>query len=228
MQEKWRRTIQLLGESSVEKLKNAHVAIFGLGGVGSFTTEALARVGIGELTLVDADEIEWSNINRQLYALHSTVGKDKVILAKERILDINPDCIVHIEKKFYLPEDGNAFFKDTTFDYIVDAIDTVTAKIDLVVRAKEKHIPIISSMGTGNKIHPERFEIADIYETSVCPICRVMRRELRQRDIPNLLVVYSKEVPQKTDEGRTPASISFTPPVAGFLLASKVVQDIIE
>ena len=176
------RTERLIGKDSISKLKNANIIIFGLGGVGSYAAEALARCGVGKITVVDKDTVDITNINRQLYALHSTVGKNKAEVAKERILDINPQCRVTPIVKMYLPENSEEF-NLSQYGYIVDAIDNVTAKIDLAVRAQELDIPIISSMGTGNKLDPTAFKISDIYKTSVCPLCRVMRRELKKRNV---------------------------------------------
>ena len=180
MEERFSRTALLLGENGVERLKNSRVAVFGVGGVGSFTVEALARLGIGHITLVDPDKVAESNLNRQLVALHSTLGMYKVDAARARILDINPEAEVEVLKMFYLPENADCF-DVSRFDCIVDAIDTVSAKIELIVRAKKAGVHIVSSMGTGNKLHPEMLEIADISKTSVCPLARVMRRELRAR-----------------------------------------------
>lgn len=219
------RTERLIGKEAAEKLKNANIIIFGLGGVGSYTAEALARCGIGSMTVVDKDTVDITNINRQLYALHSTVGKDKAAVAAERINDINPECKVTPLVKIYLPESSGEFQLEN-YDYIIDAIDNVTAKIDLAVKAEALGVPIIASMGTGNKLDGSMFKISDIYKTSVCPLCRVMRRELKKRDIKHLKVLYSEEEP-KSDGERTPASISFVPPVAGLLIAGEVVKDII-
>jgi tRNA A37 threonylcarbamoyladenosine dehydratase len=230
MKEQFSRTELLLGEDAVEKIKNSRVAVFGVGGVGSFTVEALARLGVGHITLVDPDAVAASNLNRQLVALHSTVGRYKVDVAKERILDINPEAQVEALKMFYLPENADEF-DVSRFDCIVDAIDTVSAKIELVVRAKNAGVPIVSSMGTGNKLHPEMLELADITKTSVCPLARVMRRELRARGVNSLPVVYSKEEaiePKKDvflENGKkTVGSISFVPSAAGLIIASKVCE----
>lgn len=220
------RTERLIGHKALEKLKNSSVIVFGLGGVGSYTAEALARAGIGKITVVDKDDIDITNINRQLYALHSTVGKAKTDVAKIRIADINPQCVVTAVKKMYLPENSLEFHLDQ-YDYIVDAIDNVTAKISLVKEAERLNTPIISSMGTGNKLCPQMFKVTDIYKTSVCPLCRVMRKELKQAGVKHLKVVYSEETPINDGE-RTPASISFVPPVAGFILAGEVIKDIIK
>lgn len=224
--EEFSREISLIGRENFKKLNESTVMIFGLGGVGSYAAEALARAGIGRLILVDSDGVDVTNINRQLYALHSTLGIKKVQVAAERIRDINPRCQVEPVAAFYNAGDGDLFFsRECT--YVVDAIDTVSAKIDIALQCQKRNIPIISCMGTGNKLHPELFEISDIYKTSVCPLCRVMRRELKNRGVKRLKVVYSKEPPKsESGLGRVPASISFTPPVAGFLLAGEVVKDI--
>lgn len=225
------RTKRLIGQEAFDRLQAAHVAVFGLGGVGSYVAEALARSGIGALTLIDSDRVEQSNINRQLIALQSTVGRYKTEVARDRINDINPACRVNIVTGMYLPENRDEFLSDE-FTYIADAIDNVTAKLDLAVEAKKRKIPIISSMGTGNKLCPELFEVADIYETSVCPLCRVIRRELKKRGVEALKVVYSKEeplsVPPQGDDSRrsVPASIAFVPSSAGLLIAAEIIKDI--
>lgn len=221
------RTEMLIGADALEKLKKSRVAVFGVGGVGSFIVEALARSGVGTLDLIDNDTVNVTNINRQLIALHSTVGQFKVDCAKERILDINPEATVNVYKTFYLPENADEF-DFTQYDYIVDAIDTVTAKIDIICRAEKLGIPVISSMGTGNKLDPTLFEVADINKTEGCPLARVMRRELKARGVKKLKVVYSKEKPVKsTETGRIPASISFVPSVAGLIIAGEVIKDLI-
>ncbi len=219
------RTETLIGADAIQMLKNARVAVFGVGGVGSFVVEALARSGVGSLDLVDNDVVAESNLNRQLIALHSTIGRPKVEIAKERILDINPDCQINIHQCFYLPEEA-AKFPFSQYDYIVDAIDTVKAKISLVEEAKKAGVPIICSMGTGNKLDPTRFEVADISKTSVCPLAKVMRVELRKRGIDHVKVLYSKEEPVNVGS-RTPASISFVPSVAGLIIAGEVIKDLI-
>ncbi len=219
------RTERLIGNDGLLKLQNSNIIIFGLGGVGSYTAEALARSGIGKMTVVDKDTVDITNINRQLYALHSTVGKPKAEVAKARILDINPECEITAIQKMYLPENSEEF-NLSQYDYIVDAIDNVTAKIDLAVKSEQLGIPIISSMGTGNKLDPTAFKVSDIYRTSVCPLCRVMRTQLKKRGVKKLKVVYSEETP-KTDGERTPASISFVPPAAGLIIAGEVIKDII-
>lgn len=218
------RTERLIGKDALDKLKNSNIIVFGLGGVGSYTVEALARAGVGHITIVDKDCVDITNINRQLYALHSTVGKPKAEIAKSRILDINPECEVNAIQKMYLPENEAEFNLDT-FDYIIDAIDCVTAKISLAESAQKYNIPIIASMGTGNKLDPTQFKIADIYKTSVCPLCKVMRSQLKKRGVKKLKVLYSEEAPRKDGE-RTPASISFVPPVAGLIIAGEVIKDI--
>lgn len=220
------RTERLIGKDNLEKLKNANVIIFGLGGVGSYVAEALARSGVGKMTVVDKDTVDITNINRQLYALHSTVGKDKAQVAKERILDINPDCQVTPIVKMYLPENADEF-NLAEYHYIIDAIDNVTAKIDLAIKSQELGIPMIASMGTGNKLDPTAFKITDIYKTDTCPLCRVMRKELKTRGVKKLKVLYSTETP-KNDGERTPASISFVPSVAGLIIAGEVIKDLIK
>lgn len=227
--EEFSRTEMLIGEDNAEKLKACSVALFGIGGVGSYVAEALARCGIGKLMLVDNDTVAKSNINRQIIALHSTVGKYKTDVMQDRILDINPDCIVETSNVFYTEKSDVAL---NGYDYIVDAIDTVSAKLTLISCAKELNIPIISSMGTGNKLDASRFKITDIKKTSVCPLARVMRRELKLRGIDSLKVLYSDEQPKKTtltvSNGKPiPASISFVPSVAGLLIAGEVVRDLL-
>ena len=237
------RTELLIGKDGIEKLQNVKVAIFGIGGVGSFVMEGLVRAGVGNFILVDNDKVSLTNLNRQLIATSKTVGKFKVEVAKERILEINPNANVETIQEFFMPDSKEIL--DNTVDYIVDAIDTVTAKIELVVRANKLNIPIISSMGTGNKLDPTKFEVTDIYKTSVCPLAKVMRKELRARGIKKLKVVYSKEkpiTPNKTLEcsGKTenicpssamlrkqvPGSISFVPSVAGLIISGEVIKDI--
>lgn len=224
--EQFARTERLIGKNNLLKLKNANIIIFGLGGVGSYVAEALARCGVGKMTVVDKDTVDITNINRQLYALQSTIGKNKADVAKERILDINPECEVTSVVKMYLPENSNEF-NLSQYDYIVDAIDNVTAKIDLAIKSQEMNIPIIASMGTGNKLDPTAFKITDIYKTDTCPLCRVMRRKLKQRGVKKLKVLYSTEIP-KNDGERTPASISFVPSVAGLIIAGEVVKDMMK
>ena len=242
------RTELLIGKESIEKLNKTKVAVFGIGGVGSFVVEGLVRAGVGNFILIDDDKVCLTNLNRQLIATRATVGKYKVEVAKERILSINPKANVEIVQEFFMPDSKEIL--DNSVDYIVDSIDTVTAKIELVVRANKLGIPIISSMGTGNKLDPTRFEVTDIYKTSVCPLAKVMRKELKARGIKNLKVVYSKEDPIKLDNNsessckngcicppgtkrkctirnQVPGSISFVPSVAGLIIAGEVVKDII-
>lgn len=216
------RTIALIGPEELAKLGQKKVAVFGLGGVGSFAVEALARVGIGQLLLVDKDTIDLSNLNRQLYALHSTIGKAKVDLARQRCLDINPDLKIEIYQEFYR-QPGQIYLRDC--DYIVDAIDNVTGKLTLIEEAKKLDIPIISSMGTGNKLDNTQFVVGDIAQTQMCPLAKVIRKELKIRGIKGVKVVYSTARP--VIKKQVPASISFVPPVAGFLLAGQVIQDLI-
>ncbi len=239
--DKWySRTALLLGQEGISKLQKSRVALFGVGGVGSFVAEGLARCGVGSLLLVDNDTVSVTNINRQLIALHSTVGKYKVEVARDRILDINPDCNVSVSRTFFTPETVGEFDLGS-FDYIVDAIDTVTGKLCLAVTAKELGVPIISSMGTGNKLDPTSFKIADISETKICPLARVMRRELKSRGIYHLKVLYSEEIPisplppeksgvqqEALPQGRRaiPGSVSFVPSVAGLIIAGEVIRDL--
>lgn len=218
MSDKFARTELLIGKENLEKLKKAKVAIFGIGGVGSFVCEALVRVGIGEFVLVDNDKVSKTNLNRQIIATNSTIGKLKTQVMKKRILEINANAKVITYEEFFMPDSKIILDKDIT--YIVDAIDTVTAKVELIIRAKELGIPIISSMGTGNKLDPTKFEITDIYKTSVCPLAKVMRKELKKRNIKNVKVLYSKEEPirnlnvdKETEKRQVPGSISFVPSV---------------
>ena len=222
------RTELLIGQEGIKKLQNSKVAIFGIGGVGSFVVEGLVRAGIGKFVLVDKDTVDITNLNRQIIATRKTVGKPKVEIAKERILEINPDAKVEIYQQFFMPDSEEIL--DNTVDYVVDAVDTVTAKIELVVRANKLNIPIISSMGTGNKLDPTRFEVTDIYKTSVCPLAKVMRKELRTRGIEKLKVVYSKEEPIKLNDAKkqVPGSVSFGPSVVGLIIVGEVVKDIIK
>ncbi len=224
MMNEFSRMEAIIGTENTRRLQKAHIAVIGLGGVGSWAAEALARCGIGTLTLVDGDTVDPTNINRQLYALHSTVGQSKAELAKARVLDINPRCKVHAVRVFYTPE-TQADFDLAHCDCVIDAIDMVTAKIALAVRAQEEGFPLLSAMGTGNKLDPTRFRVADIYETRVCPLCRVMRRELKKRGVDRLRVLYSEEEPRRPEgtEG-APGSIAFVPPVAGLLLAREAVN----
>ena len=227
-EELYGRTERLLKKEGMDRLKNAHVLLFGVGGVGSYCLEALARSGIGAITVVDADTVAPSNINRQLVADISTVGRDKVEVARERILAVNPECKVECKKLLYLPE-CSGDFDFSAYDYIVDAIDNVSAKLSLVTEAARAGTKIISAMGTGNKLCPEMLEITDISKTSVCPLARVMRTELRKRGIHHLKVVYSKEEPIRAPEEngeRVIGSVSFVPSVAGLLMAAEVIKDI--
>lgn len=241
------RTQLLLGKEAMEKLKNSTVAVFGIGGVGTFVVEALARSGIGSFALFDDDKVCLTNINRQLIATRKTIGKNKVEVMAERIQEINPKAKVTTHQVFYMPDNADEYDL-TGYDYIVDAIDTVTAKLELIVRAKANNIPIISSMGAGNKLNPTQLEVADIYKTSMDPLAKVMRHELKKRGIENLKVVYSKEKPIKpiddedscenscvcpagttrkcTQRRAIPGSVSFVPSVAGLIIASEVVKDI--
>lgn len=222
--EQFARTIRLIGEEPIEVLKNKKVLIFGLGGVGSFVTEALCRLGIGNLVLVDHDTVDITNLNRQLYALHSTIGQKKVNIAKERCLDINPNCNVTIFDTFYLPEQNMDYLFEGC-DFVVDAIDTVTAKISIIEECNKLNIPLITCLGTGNKLNPSMFEITTINKTSVCPLAKVMRKELKERNIFKAVVLYSKELPYK-GSGRTPGSISFVPSSAGLKVASYVYEQL--
>lgn len=218
------RTEKLIGKKAVEKLQKSKVAIFGIGGVGSYVLEGLVRAGIENFVLVDKDNIDITNINRQIIATQKTIGKSKVEVAKQRILEINPRANIQIYKEFFMPETKGII--DNTIDYIIDCIDTVTAKIELILRANKLNIPIISSMGTGNKLDPTRFEVTDIYKTSICPLAKIIRKELRERGIEKLKVVYSKEEP--VIKSREPASISFVPSVAGLIISGEVIKDIIK
>ena len=230
MQEEFSRTQLLIGKSGIEKLSKSRVAVFGIGGVGGYVVEALVRCGLGNIDIIDNDEVCLSNLNRQIIATRKTLGKPKVEVAKERILDINPNCVVKTFKTFYTPNTASEF-DFSRYDYIIDAIDTVSGKISLIEKSKEFGIPIICAMGAGNKLNPTRFEVADISKTSVCPLARVIRTELKKRNIKDVKVVYSKEIPQKTafkDAKKTvPASISFVPPVVGLIIAGEVVKDLI-
>lgn len=213
----------LFGEEALSKLNSARVAVFGIGGVGGYVVEALARSGVGAIDLIDGDKVAESNINRQIYALHSTVGRYKTDVAAERVADINADCKVTAHRLFYLPDTE---FDFSVYDYAVDAIDTVTGKLAIIENAKRAGVPVISCMGAGNKTSATAFEVADVYSTSVCPLARVMRRELKKRGIDNLKVVYSKEEPVKS--GSVPASCAFVPSVAGLIIAGEVIKDIIK
>ena len=233
MNEKFVRTGLLLGESGLHKLETSRIILFGVGGVGGYVAEALARSGVGHIALVDKDVVSESNINRQIIATTKTIGRAKTEVMQERIAQINPDAVVEVYNCFYLPDTAEQF-DFTKYDYVVDAVDNVTAKIELVLRAKEAGTPIIASMGAGNKLEPARFEVADIYQTSVCPLAKVMRRELKKRGVKKLKVVYSKEEPIKNDapgeDGRrsTPGSVAFVPSVAGLIIAGEVIRDLCE
>lgn len=226
MSERFSRQARIIGEEKMNILKNSSVIVFGLGGVGGAAAEALVRGGIGKIAIVDKDVVDITNLNRQIIATEETVGMKKTDAAEKRFLSINPELIVERFDIFYLPETADEI-NLSDYDFIVDAIDNVTAKIELIVRAEKQGVPIISSMGTGNKLSPEMLEIADIYKTSVCPLARVMRRELKNRGVKKLKVIYSKEEPIKTGS-YVPGSISFTPPVAGYLAASYVIKKLIE
>ena len=235
MNEQFLRTAMLLGEDAVTRLQNARVAVFGIGGVGGYTVEALARSGIGQLDLIDSDTVSVSNINRQILATHSTVGMPKVEAAKARVLDINPECCVRTHQVFYTPETAH-LFDFSEYDYIVDAIDTVTGKLALVQRAAEANTPIICCMGTGNKLDASAFQVADISRTSMCPLARIMRKELGKRGIKHLKVVYSQEEalsPTGWEEEaaalgkrQIPGSVAFVPGAAGLILAGEVIRDL--
>ncbi|MCR5672823.1 MAG: tRNA threonylcarbamoyladenosine dehydratase [Lachnospiraceae bacterium] len=226
MPEQFSRTQLLYGEETMGRFAASRVAVFGVGGVGGYVVEALARSGIGALDLIDNDIVCPSNINRQIIATTKTVGRYKVEVAEERVHDINPDCKVRCFKTFFLPETADQFdFHE--YDYVVDAIDTVTGKLSIIEKAKESGVPVISSMGAGNKLDPSLFEVADIYETSICPLAKVMRHECRKRGIDSLKVVYSKEEPKKCSDRRdTPGSTAFVPSVAGLIMAGEVLNDL--
>lgn len=232
MDEKFIRTGLLLGEEGLSRLTKARVAVFGIGGVGGHAAEALARSGVGKLELIDKDVVSLSNINRQIIATTRTVGQHKTMVMKERILEINPQAEVIVHNCFFLPETADEF-DFGAYDYVVDAVDTVTAKVELAIQAQKAGVPIISSMGAGNKLDPGQFEVADIYSTSVCPLARVMRRELRKRGIEKLKTVYSKEEPRRPlaelprEAGKAiPGSIAFVPSVAGLMIAGEVIKDL--
>ncbi len=242
--EQFLRTEMLIGNEALNKLKRARVAVFGVGGVGGTVCEALIRGGIGSIDIVDDDKVSVSNLNRQIIALKSTVGKDKVEVCKNRLLDINEEAVITAHKCFFTPETSDKF-NFSEYDYVVDAIDTVTGKIELILKAKENGVPVISAMGAGNKLDPTAFTVDDIYKTSVCPLARVMRKELKARGVKGLKVVYSKEVPissdltQKEEAAKTPTrtgkpkksvpgSVSFVPAVMGFIIAGEVIKDLIK
>jgi len=238
MQNQFSRTELLLGQEAITKLEHSRVAVFGLGGVGGYVAEALARSGIGALDLIDNDVIAPSNLNRQILATHTTIGQAKVDVAAARIAEIYPDCKVRKYQTFYLPENAQQF-DFSQYDYVVDAIDTVAGKISLVEEAVKANVPIISAMGAGNKLNPTMFEVADIYQTSVCPLAHVMRKELRKRGIKKLKVVYSKEPPltpikdslmasgEETTKRATPGSVAFVPSVVGLIIAGEVIKDLV-
>lgn len=224
----------LLGKDNIEKLSQQHVIVFGVGGVGGYVVEALIRSGITHITIVDNDTVSLSNLNRQIIATQNTIGKKKVNAVKERILSINPQCDVITKEMFYLPENADDIIL-SKYDYVVDAIDTITSKIELAVRCEKNNIPIISSMGTGNKMNPSQLEVTDIYKTSVCPLAKVMRKQLKARHVKHLKVVYSKEIPikpQQSNEETTkraiPGSNAFVPASAGLLIASEVIKDLLK
>ena len=236
MKDQFKRTEMLFGREAMEKIQRSRVAVFGIGGVGGYVVEALARSGVGTLDLIDSDTVSVSNLNRQIIALHSSVGRAKVEVAKERVLDINPECIVNTYMTFFLPENKDSF-DFSKYDYVVDAIDTVAGKLELVKCAMKAGVPIISSMGTGNKLDPCRLEVSDISKTSVCPLARVMRKKLKEIGIDHLKVVYSKEVPVKDQSGSednvelkgshpAPGSNAFVPAAAGLILAGEVIKDL--
>ena len=248
MENQFERTELLLGKDAIQKLKNAHVAVFGVGGVGGFVVEALVRSGVGEIDVIDKDTVSLSNINRQIIALHSTVGQPKVEVIKNRALDINPNVKINAFETFFLPDTAD-MFDFSKYDYVVDAIDTVKGKIEIILRAEKAGVKIISSMGAGNKLDPTRFEVSDIYKTSVCPLARVMRRELKARGIKKLKVVYSEEIPTRpiedmaiscrtncicppgakhkcTERRDIPGSVAFVPSVVGLIIAGEVIKDL--
>lgn len=233
VKEEFSRTAYIFGEDAVDKLNNSHVAVFGIGGVGGYVCEALCRAGVGHIDIFDRDTVSLSNINRQIIALHSTVGRAKVEVMKERILDINPNCEINAYNVFYLPENADEFDL-SRYDYIADAVDTVAAKLEIAERSYKLGIPVISAMGAGNKTDPTLFEVADINDTSVCPLARVMRRELKTRGVKKYKVVYSKEEPKKsgvTDpkSGKAiPGSLSFVPSAMGLLMAGEIIKDILK
>lgn len=230
MQNQFERTERLLGADGMERLKNARVAVFGVGGVGGYAIEAIVRSGIGTLDIFDHDTVSITNLNRQIIATHDTIGRYKVDVMKERALSINPNVVINAHNCFYTTDNADDY-DFSEYDYIIDAIDTVTGKIEIIMRANEKGVPIISCMGAGNKLDASAFKVADIYKTSVCPLARVMRYELRKRGIKKLKVVYSEEKPicsekADTEEGNAPASIVFTPAVAGMIAAGEVIKDL--
>ena len=233
MHEEFSRSARILGEAAIDRLSRCRVAVFGVGGVGGYAVEALARSGVGTLDLIDNDAVALSNINRQIIALHSTVGRQKVDVAAERAKDINPDIIVHRHNCFFLPETADRF-DFSRYDYVIDAIDTVSGKIEIILRAQAAGVPVVSAMGAGNKLDPSRFRVADIYDTKVCPLARAMRGLLKKRGVKQLKVVYSEEeamTPLGTDEEdpskrQSPGSLAFVPSVAGLILAGEVIRDL--
>lgn len=239
MQYQFARTELLLGRAALDKLRSCHVAVFGIGGVGGYTVEALARSGVEHFTLVDRDTVSVTNLNRQIIALQDTIGRYKVDVMAERIKNINPEAVVEVHRCFFLPENQDEF-DFSKYDYVVDAVDTVAAKIAIIMKAKEAGVPVVSSMGAGNKMNPAMFEVADIYKTSVCPLARVMRQAMKKRNVKHLKVVYSKELPLKpasdmaeyAEDGvqkrSLPGSNAFTPSVAGLIIASEVVKDLVD
>ena len=228
MNEQLSRTALLMGEAAVEKLAGSRVAVFGVGGVGGYAVEALARSGVGTLDLIDNDCVAPSNINRQIIALHSTIGRSKVDVAAERARDINPEIVVNRHECFFLPETADQF-DFSGYDYVVDAIDTVSGKVEIILRCKDAGVPVISCMGAGNKLDPTRFRVADIYQTKVCPLARAMRGLLKKKGVEKLKVVYSEEEAiQPKDGGRIPASVAFVPSVAGLILAGEVIKDLVK
>lgn len=234
MDSRFSRTERIFGADGMEKLKNAHIAVFGVGGVGSYIAEALARSGVGHISLIDSDDVDITNLNRQIEALSDTVGKPKAEVMRERILQINPECEVTVHNCFFLPENSSEF-DFTKYDHVADAVDTVTAKIELVMKAQREGVPIISCMGTGNKLCPAMLEVSDIYKTSVCPLARVMRQELKKRGVKRLKVVYSKEEPiqalasdeENAHRRNIPASAVFVPAAAGLIIASEIIKHIV-
>lgn len=239
MQYQFARIELLLGRAALDKLRSCHVAVFGIGGVGGYTVEALARSGVEHFTLVDSDTVSVTNLNRQIIALQDTIGRYKVDVMAERIKNINPEAVVEVHRCFFLPENQDEF-DFSKYDYVVDAVDTVAAKIAIIMKAKEAGVPVVSSMGAGNKMNPAMFEVADIYKTSVCPLARVMRQAMKKRNVKHLKVVYSKELPLKpasdmaeyakdgVQKRSLPGSNAFTPSVAGLIIASEVVKDLVD
>jgi len=225
MNDQFHRTALLIGQDNINKLRNRRVAVFGVGGVGGHAAEALCRSGIGSIDVIDGDIVDVTNINRQLIATHKTIGQSKVDVIKEYLIEINPNITVSTYKLFYLPQTAGDIDL-SVYDYVIDAVDTITAKLEIVSRCKTLNVNVISSMGAANKLDPAAFEVADIFETSVCPMARIMRKELRDRNIDSLKVVYSKEKPVLNE--KPPASISFVPPVAGLILAGEVIKDLIK